>query len=103
LGKAAAGGNLLAAEEAVRRPIRHDRHRRPSPSCWQARPFPVSAAWSSKLGISEAQAKHAILGDGYTRVQNLHKAAHGWAATALEGGKPVTVLVDERGDVAKAK
>jgi hypothetical protein len=65
--------------------------------------FPVSAAWSSKLGISEAQAKHEILGDGYTRVQNLHKAAHGWAATALEGGKPVTVLVDERGDVAKAK
>jgi hypothetical protein len=49
------------------------------------------------------QAKHEILGDGYTRVQNLHKAAHGWAATALEGGKPVTVLVDERGDVAKAK
>jgi acid phosphatase class B len=64
---------------------------------------PASAAGASKLGISQAQAKREILGDGYTKVQNLHKAAKGWTATALEGGKPVTVMVDERGDVAKMK
>jgi len=65
--------------------------------------LPVSAAWSSRLGISEARAKHEILGDGYTKVQNLHKATKGWTATALEGGKPVTLLVDDRGDVEKTK
>ncbi len=54
-------------------------------------------------GISAAQAKREIVGDGYTKVQNVHKAASGWSATALEGGKPVTVLVDSRGDVAKTK
>lgn len=53
--------------------------------------------------ISEAQAKREIVSDGYTKVQNLHKAANGWSATALEGGKPVTLLVDDRGDVAKTK
>jgi hypothetical protein len=63
--------------------------------------LPASAAWSSRLGISEAQAKREILGDGYTKVQNLHKAATGWTATALEGRKRVSVLVDQRGDVAK--
>jgi hypothetical protein len=65
--------------------------------------LPASAAWSAKMGITEARAKHEIIGDGYTKVQNLHKSTNGWTATALEGGKPVTVLVNDRGDVEKTK
>ena len=65
--------------------------------------LPAQATWATKLGITEAQARREMIGDGYTKVQNLHKANKGWTATALEGGKPVTLLVNERGDVLKTR
>lgn len=52
-------------------------------------------------GISEAQARKEITLDGYSDVRNLHKVANGWAASAKEGNKSVSVLADDRGDVMK--
>lgn len=63
----------------------------------------VAAGSAFAAGISERQAKREIVGDGYTKVQALHKTTKGWTASALESGKPVTLLVDQRGDVEKTK
>ena len=60
----------------------------------------LALAAQSGHGISEAQARKDITLDGYTNVQNLHKTAQGWTASAQESGKPVTVL-DNHGDVMK--
>jgi len=35
--------------------------------------------------------------DGYANVQNLHKGKGGWIASATEGGKQVSVLVNQGG------
>jgi hypothetical protein len=51
--------------------------------------------------ISQSQAMKEIQLDGYTNVQDLHKAANGWTAKAAEGGKPITVMVDNSGNVWK--
>jgi hypothetical protein len=53
--------------------------------------------------ITMAQARHEIMGDGYTGVSDLRKTKAGWEAKALESGEPVTVLVTGLGDVAKVQ
>jgi hypothetical protein len=62
-------------------------------------PLPLFAA--SGHAISEAQAKKEITLDGYTQVRDLHKVSNGWTAEAKEGGKTVSVLADNRGNVMK--
>jgi hypothetical protein len=51
--------------------------------------------------LSKAQAQKEIEFDGYTQVQNLHQQKDGWTATALEGQRRVSLMVDRRGDVEK--
>ena len=51
--------------------------------------------------ITETQARNEITLDGYRNVQDLHKVKNGWVATAMEGGKSVSVLADNRGNVMK--
>lgn len=38
---------------------------------------------------------------GYTNVKDLRKAKGAWTATAMEGGKPVPLRVDNLGNVRK--
>ncbi|HTZ80052.1 MAG TPA: hypothetical protein VMC10_19230 [Stellaceae bacterium] len=54
-------------------------------------------------GITMAQAKREMIGDGYTNVQNLKKSQQGWTASAMESGKPVTLVVNRLGDVDKTR
>ncbi|HUN45123.1 MAG TPA: hypothetical protein VMU85_01325 [Stellaceae bacterium] len=63
----------------------------------------LSAGGALAAGMSMAKAKSEIVTDGYTNVQNLKKTDAGWTASALESGKPVSLLVDRRGDVEKTK
>lgn len=51
--------------------------------------------------ITEAQAKTEIALDGYSDVRDLRKVANGWVASAKEGGKSVSVLADNNGNVMK--
>lgn len=51
--------------------------------------------------ISEAYAKAQILGDNYTNVTDVQQAKGGWTAKAMEGGKQVTLSVNDMGDVNK--
>jgi len=61
----------------------------------------TAGSGSSTPGISKTQAMKEIQLDGYTNVQDLHKAKGGWAANAMESGKQVSLRVDNRGDVRK--
>lgn len=63
----------------------------------------AASAMAASPHISMAQAKHEILGDGYTGVGNVRQTKAGWEATAMESGKPVTVLVTHQGDVEKTQ
>ncbi len=61
----------------------------------------LAAGGALAAGITAAQAKREMVGAGYTKVQNVKKTSAGWTASALESGKPVTLLVDKQGDVKK--
>jgi hypothetical protein len=54
-------------------------------------------------GITQEQAMREIQLDGYTDVQNLHKTSKGWTAKAKEGNHQVSLLVDDHGNVEKAR
>lgn len=58
---------------------------------------PAARSGSSEQMISKAQAKKDIEMDGYKNVQNLHQGKGGWVASAKEGGKQVSVLVNQSG------
>ena len=60
-------------------------------------------AMAAPAHITMARAKQEIVGDGYTGIANVHETKTGWEATALEGGKPVTVLVTNGGFVEKTQ
>jgi hypothetical protein len=61
------------------------------------------AAWAdpAPAHITEAYAKSQIIGDNYTNVSDLRQTKDGWTAKADESGKPVSLLVDNMGDVMK--
>jgi ABC-type phosphate transport system substrate-binding protein len=61
----------------------------------------MARSGSSTAGISKTQAMKEIQLDGYTNVQDLHKAKGGWMANAMEGGKQVSLRVDNRGGIRK--
>jgi len=63
----------------------------------------AASAMATSPHISMAQAKREILGDGYTGIGNLHQTKAGWEATAMESGKPITLLVTRQGDVEKTQ
>jgi hypothetical protein len=56
---------------------------------------------SSTPGISKTEAMNEIQTDGYTNVKDLRKAKGVWTASAMEGGKPVSLRVDSLGNVRK--
>ena len=61
----------------------------------------MSRSGSSTPGISKAEAMKEIRTDGYTNVKDLRKEKGAWMATAMEGGKPVSLRVDNLGNVRK--
>ncbi|HEX6840044.1 MAG TPA: hypothetical protein VF113_00895 [Stellaceae bacterium] len=61
----------------------------------------MARSGSSTPGISKAEAMKEIQTDGYTNVKDLRKQKGAWTATAMEGGKPVSLRVDTLGDVRK--
>ena len=61
----------------------------------------MSRSGSSTPGISKAEAMKEIRTDGYTNVKDLRKEKGAWTATAMEGGKPVSLRVDNLGNVRK--
>jgi hypothetical protein len=56
---------------------------------------------SSTSGINKIQAMKEIQTDGYTSIKDLRKEKGAWTATAMEGGKPVSLRVDNLGNVRK--
>ena len=56
---------------------------------------------SSTPGITKTQAMKEIQTDGYTSVKDLRKEKGAWTATAMEGGKPVSLHIDNLGNVRK--
>ena len=61
----------------------------------------MSRSGSSTPGISKTEAMKEIRTDGYTNVKDLRKEKGAWMATAMEGGKPVSLRVDNLGNVRK--
>lgn len=61
----------------------------------------LAAGGALAATITAAQAKREMVGAGYTKVAHLKQTPAGWTASALESGKPVTLLVDTQGDVKK--
>ncbi len=51
--------------------------------------------------ITEAYAKAQIIGDNYTDVTDLARSTGGWTAKAKESGQPVSLTVDNFGNVQK--
>ena len=56
---------------------------------------------SSTAGLSKAEAMKEIQTDGYTNVKDLRQEKGAWTASAMEGGKPVSLRVDNLGNVRK--
>jgi len=61
----------------------------------------MARSGSSTPGINKTEAMKEIQTDGYTNVKDLRKEKGGWTATAMEGGKPVSLRVDNLGNVRK--
>jgi ABC-type phosphate transport system substrate-binding protein len=57
----------------------------------------AAATASSTAHITKAQAMKDIQLDGYTNVQDLTQQKSGWTAKAMEGGKPVSLFVNDLG------
>jgi hypothetical protein len=57
----------------------------------------VAATASSTPRITQAQAMKDIRLDGYTNVQDMTQQKNGWTAKAMEGGKPVSLFVNDLG------
>ena len=52
---------------------------------------------SATVAMTEPQVRQLLLDQGYANVAGLHATAEGWSASAMRGGKPVTVDVDHYG------
>ncbi|HJT08227.1 MAG TPA: hypothetical protein VJ747_14940 [Stellaceae bacterium] len=61
----------------------------------------MARSGSSTPGINKTEAMKEIQTDGYTNVKDLRKEKGAWTATAMEGGKPVSLRVDNLGNVRK--
>jgi hypothetical protein len=61
----------------------------------------MTRSGSSTPGINKTEAMKEIQTDGYTNVKDLRKEKGAWTATAMEGGKPVSLRVDSIGNVRK--
>jgi len=61
----------------------------------------MARSGSSTPGITKTRAMKEIQTDGYTNVKDLRKEKGAWTATAMEGGKPVSLRVDNLGNVRK--
>jgi hypothetical protein len=62
----------------------------------------AAGAWAATTHqVTEAYAKTQILGDNYTNVTDMQRTRDGWTAKAMEGGKQVTLSVNDMGDVNK--
>ena len=61
----------------------------------------MTRSGSSTAGITKTAAMNEIQTDGYTNVKDLRKEKGAWMATAMEGGKPVSLRVDTLGNVRK--
>jgi hypothetical protein len=61
----------------------------------------MARSGSSTPGIDKTQAMKEIQTDGYTNVKDLRKEKGAWTATAMESGKPVSLRVDNLGNVRK--
>jgi hypothetical protein len=61
----------------------------------------MKGSGSSTAGITKTQAMNEIQTDGYTNVKDLRKEKGAWMASAMEGGKPVSLRIDSLGNVRK--
>jgi hypothetical protein len=61
----------------------------------------MTRSGSSTASINKTEAMNEIQTDGYTNVKDLRKEKGAWMATAMEGGKPVSLRVDTLGNVRK--
>ena len=61
----------------------------------------MTRSGSSTPGVNKTEAMNEIRTDGYTNVKELRKATGVWTASAMEGGKPVSLRIDTLGNVRK--